>query len=239
MTQLPKVLATLIFGLLLVQWTAGCQSQKVKSEKPGPVAQTERRYPPHWWKPYNRFSAPEWEVLPEEAGQGEVVLSKRNELGLLSNFAPTPFVLDGKTYGSIEGFWQMMLYPEGPHDPRAKFPGLTWKYTRDQVGQMTSFDAKEAGDLALENMKKMNIDWVSYEGRKFPYHTKKPGRHYQLIVRAMKAKLQQNPAVKDVLLATGDLKLKPDHLEDEAGTKAWKSHEIWMDLRSQLTRVKK
>ena len=42
-----------------------------------------------------------------------MILSKRNELGILSNFAATPFTLYGKRYASVEGFWQMMLYPEG------------------------------------------------------------------------------------------------------------------------------
>ena len=35
--------------------------------------------------------APAWEIFPQDAKAGEVILSKRNELGLLSNFAPTPF----------------------------------------------------------------------------------------------------------------------------------------------------
>lgn len=52
-----------------------------------------------------------WEILPQEAAPGEVILSKRHELGLLSNFAATPFVFRGKRYASLEGFWQMMLYP--------------------------------------------------------------------------------------------------------------------------------
>src|SRR4249919_3223754 len=67
-------------------------------------------YPAHWWTPVPKEGAPAWEVLPQEAGPGEVILSKRNELGLLSNFSATPFMLDGKTYGSMEGFWQMMKY---------------------------------------------------------------------------------------------------------------------------------
>ena len=86
-----------------------------------------------------------------------MILSKRNELGLLSNFAATPFEFRGKRYASLEGFWQMMKYPEGPDDPRAKFPGLNGSYTRDEVAQMTAFDAKRAGDLASRNMEK----WAS------------------------------------------------------------------------------
>ncbi len=66
----------------------------------------ESRYPSHWWKPVSKEQAASWEVLPQEARPGEVILSKRNELGLLSNFAPTPFTLDGERYASLEGFWQ-------------------------------------------------------------------------------------------------------------------------------------
>src|SRR5687768_15029268 len=89
------------------------------------------RYPFHWWTPVPKDGAPDWEILPQEAGPGEVILSKRHELGLLSNFATTPFVFRGRHYASLEGFWQMMLYPEGKDDPRAKFPGLEWKYKRE------------------------------------------------------------------------------------------------------------
>ncbi|HMG73017.1 MAG TPA: hypothetical protein VK582_05905 [Pyrinomonadaceae bacterium] len=66
------------------------------------------RYPAHWWTPVIDPKKPDWEILPQEAGPGEVILSKRNELGLLSNFAPTPFVFRGKRYASLEGLWQMM-----------------------------------------------------------------------------------------------------------------------------------
>ena len=154
------------------------------------------RYPPHWWTPVPAEGKPDWEILPQEAGPGEVILSKRNELGLLSNFAATPFVFRGRRYASLEGFWQMMLYPEGDADPRAKFPGLQWKYTRRQVAQMTAFEAKAAGTLAEENMKRMGINWVSFEGRRFEYRPKKPGEHYRLIVAATWEKVRQNPEVR-------------------------------------------
>ena len=146
------------------------------------------RYPAHWWTPIVDPKKPDWEILPQEAGPGEVILSKRNELGLLSNFAPTPFVFRGKRYASLEGFWQMMKYPEGPRDPRAKFPGLEWKYTREQVSQMVAFEAKQAGTLAEQNMTKMAITWVSFEGKHFEYKPAVPGQHYQLIVAATRAK---------------------------------------------------
>src|SRR5213082_2717778 len=86
-------------------------------------AARDARYPAKWWEAAPKKGAPSWEILPQEAKPGEVILSKRNELGLLSNFAATPFEYRGKRYASVEGFWQMMKYPEGPDDPRAKSPG--------------------------------------------------------------------------------------------------------------------
>src|ERR1700757_3299542 len=91
------------------------------------------RYPSSWWTPVPEGQKASWEILPQSAKPGEVILSKRNELGILSNFAATPFTLRGKRYASVEGFWQMMLYPEGLSDPRAKAPGITWRYTREEV----------------------------------------------------------------------------------------------------------
>src|SRR5450631_3378979 len=90
----------------------------------GALAQQHGRYPAHWWAPVPEDQKAVWEILPQAAKSGEVILSKRNELGILSNFAGTPFTLRGARYASVEGFWQMMLYPEGPGDPRAKAAGI-------------------------------------------------------------------------------------------------------------------
>jgi predicted NAD-dependent protein-ADP-ribosyltransferase YbiA (DUF1768 family) len=175
-----------------------------------------------------------WEILPQEAGPGEVILSKRNELGLLSNFAATPFAFHGQRYASLEGFWQMMKYPEGPTDPRATFPGLCWSFTRPQVAQMTGFEAKRAGTLAEENMKRMGINWVTFEGRRFEYRPATPGEHYRLIVAATREKVRQNPEVQRVLLATGTLVLKPDHHQEPNAPAAWRYYEILTQLRAEL-----
>jgi len=191
-------------------------------------------YPTIWFTPVNDPNKPDWEILPQEAKPGEVILSKRNELGLLSNFAPTPFVYRDKKYASLEGFWQMMLYPQGPDDPRARAKGIEWKYTREQVAQLTAFDAKAAGTLAEENMKKLGIDWCTFEGKRFPYRSSTPGEHYRLIVEATRAKVDQNPEVKRVLLATGDLRLKPDHHGEPDPPPEWKYYEILTQIRSDL-----
>jgi predicted NAD-dependent protein-ADP-ribosyltransferase YbiA (DUF1768 family) len=209
------------------------RSRLVAAEANKPVAR-DSRYPEKWWAPAPKKGAPAWEILPQEAGPGEVILSKRNELGLLSNFAATPFTFHGKKYASLEGFWQMMKYPEGTDDPRAKFAGLDWKYNREEVAQLTAFEAKKAGDLASANMKKMGIDWVTFEGKQMPYRPVKPGEHYRLIVEATREKVRQNPEVQRVLLATGDLVLKPDHHQPPDSAAAWRYYEILTQIRDEL-----
>jgi predicted NAD-dependent protein-ADP-ribosyltransferase YbiA (DUF1768 family) len=198
------------------------------------VATTDSRYPAHWWTAVPKEGAPAWEILPQEAGPGEVILSKRNELGLLSNFAATPFVFHGKRYASLEGFWQMMKYPEGPEDPRASFLGLSWPYSREQVAQLVSFEAKRAGTVAEGNMKKMGITWVTFEGKRMEYEPSTPGEHYRLIVEATREKVGQNPEVKRVLLVTGDLVLKPDHRQEPDAPAAWRYYGILTEIRAEL-----
>jgi len=201
--------------------------------------ETSKTYPSIWFAPINDPNKPDWEILPQEAKAGEVILSKRNELGILSNFAARPFELYGKRYASVEGFWQMMLYPEGTSDERRVTSGkdgkaVVWKYTREQVAQMTAFEAKSAGTLAEENMKTLGIDWVTFDGKRFPYRSATPDEHYKLILAAMRAKADQNPEVKRILLATGDLILKPDHHGEENPPPEWKYYDIWMQIRTEL-----
>jgi predicted NAD-dependent protein-ADP-ribosyltransferase YbiA (DUF1768 family) len=218
----------LMISLVLVLVLSLLGPQSISSIK------RDARYPAHWWAPVSEVGKPDWEILPQEAGPGEVILSKRNELGLLSNFAATPFTYRGKRYASLEGFWQMMLYPEGPNDPRARFPGIEWKRTRNEVAQMTAFEAKTAGTLAEENMKRMGITWATFEGKRFTYRSITPGEHYRLILAATWAKVNQNPEVKRVLLSTGDLILKPDHQGEPNAPPEWRYYELWMKIREQL-----
>jgi len=230
--SLPKIKIARL-GTLLFLLAAGHASPLLTPSASGQTS-NDSRYPSHWWAPVPKEGAPAWEILPQEAKPGEVILSKRHELGLLSNFAATPFTFRGQRYASLEGFWQMMLYPDGRDDPRAKFPGLEWKYTREQVARMTSFEAKNAGTLAEGNMKKMGITWVTFEGQKIEYRPAAPGEHYKLIVAATWEKVRQNPDVKKVLLATGDLILKPDHHPEPNAPAAWRYYEILTQIRAEL-----
>lgn len=196
----------------------------------------QKDYPALWWQPVSEKGKPDWEILPQEARFPEVILSKRHELGIFSNFAPTAIQFRGKKFGSIEGLWQSMLYPESTEDERAKFPGLMWKYKREQVEAMTAFEAKAAGDLAFANMKTMGINWVTFEGKRVTYYTPEKGDHYKIIVEAMREKLKQHPKVKELLLKTKGLTLRPDHHQEPDAPPAWKYYQIWMELRDELMR---
>lgn len=230
-----RTLALIVGPLVIVS----CHADRPPALALAPSGSVDRSgYPAHWWTPVAREGVPAWEILPQEAGPGEVILSKRNELGLLSNFAPTPFTFRGRRYASLEGFWQMMLYPESANDPRAKYPGLEWKYSREQVAGMTSFEAKQAGDLAEANMRRMNIDWVSFEGRRFVYRSSTPKEHYRLIVAATREKVKQNAEVRSVLLATGDLVLRPDHHQEPDAPPEWRYFEILTQIRAELRKRK-
>lgn len=188
-------------------------------------------YPAEWFKPVPREGAPTWEILPQDAAPGEVILSKRNELGILSNFAATPFEYRDEKYASVEGYWQMMKYPEFQSDVRMT---RDYPFTRAQVSQMTAFEAKSAGSIGEKFMKELGIDWVTFEGVLMTYCSLEKGLHYQLIVDAMKAKLEQNPEVKRILLATGDLILKPDHHSEGCQAPEWAYYQVWMELRAEL-----
>jgi predicted NAD-dependent protein-ADP-ribosyltransferase YbiA (DUF1768 family) len=194
-------------------------------------------YPSHWWAKVSDVGVPEWEILPQAALPGEVIISKRNELGCLSNFAPTPFEFHGKRYASVEGWWQLQFYPEnapGFEDPRASYPGLVWSHTREQIAQMTGHEAYFAGTQGFKNMRSMGINWVSFEGKRMDYWTQEKGDHYNLVVEAMWAKLNQNDQVKRTLLATGDLILRADHYEPKDAPPSWGYYNIWMEIRAKL-----
>jgi predicted NAD-dependent protein-ADP-ribosyltransferase YbiA (DUF1768 family) len=219
---------------LSVLVAAGCRSPSATTHSAAELLAARTNYPAVWWTPVPTNGAPAWEILPPAAAPGEVILSKRNNLGLLSNFAPTPFTFHGRRYASLEGFWQMMKYPEGTNDSRATFPGLKWAYTRDEVSQLTAFQAKKAGDLAEANMKVMGIIWVTFEGRQMEYRFAGQGDFYQLIVAATREKVRQNPDVQNILLATGDLILKPDHHQGTNAPAAWRYYEILTEIRTEL-----
>lgn len=225
--------------VLLTAFLVSCSDSSNKKPTQGvkPAAKSDDSwkapYPAHWWKEVPREEAKSWEILPQDAGRMEVVLSKRNELGLLSNFAEASFVFHGVCYPTVEAFWQMMKYPETENDPRWAW-AKNWKYTREQVSQMNGYAAKSAGGYANFLMEKNDANWVTFEGKVFPFATKEPAEHYNLIFEALIEKLRQNPEVLDVLVKTNDLKLLPDHGVSEKSPREWHYYLLWMDIREQL-----
>lgn len=193
-------------------------------------ANTQKKYPQHWWAPI-KGEAHSWEITPDQVRAPQVILSKRNELGLLSNFAETPFELDGHYFQSIEGLWQSTKYPESDQDER--WPLASWPFTRQQVERMSGFEAKRAGAFASQVMKFHNIKWVSFAGKKMVYRDPGKAEFYQLIYRATQAKVQQNPKVLKVLKATGGLELLPDHNQGLNLSPAWQYYKILQELRDQ------
>jgi predicted NAD-dependent protein-ADP-ribosyltransferase YbiA (DUF1768 family) len=192
-------------------------------------------FPDLWWQAVPDSQLPAWEIPPQAAvrAQGEVVLSKRNELGQFSNLGDSGFKLNSATFGSVEGLWQGMKYPESASDERLK-DGVVWPYTRAQVMAMSGFEAKKAGDIANANMKQLGIKWITYKGKKIIYNGADSEEHYQLILRACRAKLEQNPKLKQLLLSTKNLTFMADHKQAVDSLPAYKYHEIYMKLRSEI-----
>ncbi len=107
---------------------------------------------------------------------------------VLSNFARRPFTLDGKQYESVEGFYQ----------------GLKWSdpVKRAEVAQLSGPEAKSAG----RGSKATSFE---YEGKTIDFRSPE---HYALMKRAIKASLEQNPAILQEFQATS-----PRPLEHKTG----------------------
>jgi len=224
MKKLSLILIVLSFGILFF-----FSSETYAALFPHKYRAT---YPDEWWKPIDRKEAKWWEILPQDAKPGEVILSKRTPLGILSNLAPTPFEMDGKRYASIEGFWQMMKYPDpaDPADPRHR-ADLSWPHSREEVSSLSGFEAKRAGEETQKNYEKLDLQWISYQGQRMFHKDKDKGGHYQLILKATRQKIAQNKEARELLIATGDLVLRPDHHQDKDAPPAYRYYDILMKIR--------
>ena len=101
------------------------------------------------------------------------------EIGrLMSNFAYTPFLLDGVTYASLEGFYVSLLCQDESKRRRA---------------------AKLWGLRAKHEIPKVKPSILCYGGEQFA-----PGSaaHHALIKRAMRAKLEAHPDLAQAFVAT-------------------------------------
>jgi predicted NAD-dependent protein-ADP-ribosyltransferase YbiA (DUF1768 family) len=100
-------------------------------------------------------------------------------IDLISNFAHTPFDLDGQRYASVEGFWQSLKFSD-PAKQRA-------------VAALYGGHARAAGsDARYENT-------LEYQGRTVRVGT---ADHWDLMEVACEAKFGQDSAARAALLTT-------------------------------------
>jgi len=128
----------------------------------------------------------------------------------ISNFAHTPFELDGRPYASIEGFWQGL-----------KFPG---ERARARVAALHGQAAKSAA-AGLEPRS------LRYDGETVRYGTPE---HWALMRRACEAKFTQNAVAKAALLATGTRPLTHVMRRDSGSIPGIVMSDIWMKVRKNL-----
>jgi predicted NAD-dependent protein-ADP-ribosyltransferase YbiA (DUF1768 family) len=132
-------------------------------------------------------------------------------LKLISNFAHTPFVLDGLDYASIEGFWQGLKFTD--------------EADRRRLAALHGSAAKDAGFYAPPT------EAILFGGERIRVGT---WDHWQLMKRACTAKFSQHEPARDALRSTGKRPLvhqvKPDSKSIPGAIMA----EIWTRIRERL-----
>jgi hypothetical protein len=135
-------------------------------------------------------------------------------LRLASNFAHTPFELDGLRYESIEGFWQGL-----------KFPG---EADRRRLAALRGSEARDAGYHALD------ADTFVYGGDTLRVGTYD---HWRLMERACRAKFAQHAAAREALLSTCGRPLVHQVKRDSKNIPGVIMAEIWTRIRDRLRRT--
>jgi predicted NAD-dependent protein-ADP-ribosyltransferase YbiA (DUF1768 family) len=135
-------------------------------------------------------------------------------LKLASNFAHTPFVLDGLDYASIEGFWQGLKFPD--------------EADRRRLAAMHGSAAKDAGFYAPAS------ETVLFGGERIRVGT---WDHWQLMERASMAKFSQHEGAREALLSTGKRPLVHQVRPDSKSIPGVIMAEIWTRIRARLQRA--
>lgn len=135
-------------------------------------------------------------------------------LRLVSNFAHTPFRLDGQDYQSIEGFWQGLKFPD--EVDRRRHVALYGPAARD-----AGHDAPAA-------------DTFVYAGETVRVGTYD---HWQLMEKACGAKFAQHAAAREALLSTGNRPLVHEVKPDSKNIPGVIMAAIWTRIRDRLLRT--
>jgi predicted NAD-dependent protein-ADP-ribosyltransferase YbiA (DUF1768 family) len=103
----------------------------------------------------------------------------------LSNFPPSPFVIDGVECASAEGFIQALKF-DNPEMQR-------------HVCTLVGLAAKRKGRKGNKRVQRQRKVW--WQGREIEFRSQE---HMDLIERALRAKFTQNDSARRALLATRD-----------------------------------
>ena len=137
-------------------------------------------------------------------------LSTDPQITLISNFAATPFELDGRPYASVESFWQGLRFSE-PERPR--------------IAALVGAEAKKAG------REQPYQDTLIYNKRTIRVGT---CEHWRLMEAACRAKFSQHAEARAALLATGDRPLTHKVRPDSRTIPGVVMADIWMRIRRLL-----
>jgi predicted NAD-dependent protein-ADP-ribosyltransferase YbiA (DUF1768 family) len=132
-------------------------------------------------------------------------------LRLISNLAETSFELDGRSYASVEGFWQGLKFTD--------------EADRLRVAELSGHAAKAAGPKAQPG------DRFIYEDREFVVGTVD---HWELMERANRAKFEQDEDARTALLSTGDRPLVHLVVPDSRTIPGIIMADIWTRIRAEL-----
>ena len=132
----------------------------------------------------------------------------------ISNFAATPFDLDGRRYRSVESFWQ----------------GLKFADDADRL-RLAQLDGAEA---RAEGEKRGYGATVAYAGEDIVVGT---FAHWRLMEKACRAKFAHNDEARTALLATGRRPLVHVVRRDSTTIPGVIMAQIWMRIRNSLRRA--
>ncbi len=117
----------------------------------------------------------------------------------LSNFAATPFELDGHKWGSVEAFYQGSKFKEGNHDFYLKFS----LDSGSEIAKDPALAKAAGGKTGKFKGRQVRPPTVKIDADFFTADKAKKAMY-----RAQEAKYTQNAAARAVLLATRDAKLQ-------------------------------
>ncbi len=130
----------------------------------------------------------------------------------ISNLYPTPFILDGEPYASVEGFWQSL-----------KCTALS---RRREIAAMSGSQAKRS---ASKGAQAATFDYLGQTIRTGTHD------HWALMESACIAKFAQDARARRALLATGDRPLTHEVRGDSKTIPGVIMAAIWMRIRKRIS----